>query len=94
VGLEFQTFRVLFSTQERMDSGVTTSGLRFFLFYISPLILQKYMVRKKILENYTSSVVGDSGREHMKNLQNRTRAVQPATAVGHDGRGSVCFKNL
>jgi hypothetical protein len=76
VGLEFQTFRVLFSTQERMDSGVTTSGLRFFLFYISPLNFAKIYGSEKNLENYTSSVVGDSGRKHMKKLQNRTRAVQ------------------
>jgi hypothetical protein len=53
----------------------------FFFFYILPLILQKYMVRKKFAKLYID-VRGTRGN------------VEPATAVGHDGRGLICFQKI
>jgi hypothetical protein len=73
-------------------------GCRIFIFiYIFPLNFAKIYGQQNFLQNYTSSVVEDGGRDLLPCPHSVTYprgTVAPATAVGHDGRGPVCFKKI
>jgi hypothetical protein len=61
----------------------------FFLFYNFPSFFAKLYGPEKILQNYISNAVGDGGRDLPS-----CSTVAFATAVGHGGRGPVCFQNF
>jgi proline racemase len=66
-------------------------GLFFNIF--PSLILQKYMDRKK-MQNYTSSAVGDDGRDLPPCPTALGARVASATAAGHSSMGVVYFQKI
>jgi hypothetical protein len=72
----------------RPEAGDRVFVSVFFLFYIFLSSFFKNTWSAKNLQNYTSSAVGDCGRDLPRGT------VAPSTIVGHGGRGPVCFQKI